>query len=383
MKNFIICAVLLAPCLLLALGLDFSFDNATISSVGGDLFYEFDLMLSAESSGSRLGTGITLISYNPEAFGTNVSGSGNVEVIRGAVLADNPPYPSFYNLIVNDNGPSTLSLTFEYMFSAGFGYPIGASPVQLMRIKLKVQNSSASSGIAFMDKVMELQQFMDDNATRYSPVTASGSLDQTLPVELSSFTAAVTLGNLVSISWITESETGVVGFKIHRGQNPELSNASQISEMISASNTSATQSYVFIDDEIYQDGRYYYWLEISEFDGSTAYHGPIPLDYTSVVEGQNPPAILYNGIGKIYPNPFNPTAYISYGLSQAGRVDLEIYNLRGQKVCSLVNGFLEAGTYKCLWDGSADNGHSCGSGVYLVRLRLGSRCFTERIMLMK
>lgn len=126
-----------------------------------------------------------------------------------------------------------------------------------------------------------------------------------------------------------------------------------------------------------------FFLPIPEFDGSAAYHGPIPLDYTSVVEGQNPPAILYSGIGKIYPNPFNPTAYISYGLSQAGRVELEIYNLRGQKVSSLVNGFLEAGTYKCLWDGSADNGEPCGSGIYLVRLRLGSRCFTERIMLMK
>ncbi|GEM_PF-3119147 len=79
-----------------------------------------------------------------------------------------------------------------------------------------------------------------------------------------------------------------------------------------------------------------------------------------------------------YPNPFNPTTTIKYALPQDSYVSLEVYNLRGQKVTTLVNGKEDAGYKIVQWDAS-----NYASGIYFYKLTAGERVFTKRMTLLK
>ena len=79
-----------------------------------------------------------------------------------------------------------------------------------------------------------------------------------------------------------------------------------------------------------------------------------------------------------YPNPFNATTMISYQLPSAGEVKLEIYNLLGSRVATLVNGEQEAGYRSVTWDAS-----DVSSGVYFYKLTAGDYTDTKRMILVK
>jgi hypothetical protein len=69
-----------------------------------------------------------------------------------------------------------------------------------------------------------------------------------------------------------------------------------------------------------------------------------------------------------YPNPFNPVTSIRFALPVDGRVNVEVFNVVGQRVRTLLNEEQKAGYHLVEWNGSADYGHSLGSGVYFLRL---------------
>ena len=79
-----------------------------------------------------------------------------------------------------------------------------------------------------------------------------------------------------------------------------------------------------------------------------------------------------------YPNPFNPTTSINFNLAKASQVELDVYNVMGQKVATLVNGKLSAGIHTATWDASA-----MSSGVYFYTLKADNQTKTYKMMLMK
>ncbi len=84
-----------------------------------------------------------------------------------------------------------------------------------------------------------------------------------------------------------------------------------------------------------------------------------------------------------YPNPFNPETTIRYQIGKRSPVRLEIYNLVGQRVRTLVHTTLEAGSYAARWDGRNDEGVSAASGVYMYRLRAGEFMATRKMLLIR
>ncbi len=84
-----------------------------------------------------------------------------------------------------------------------------------------------------------------------------------------------------------------------------------------------------------------------------------------------------------YPNPFNPATTISYTLEKSGRVELEIFNLLGEKVKTLVSVHQGAGLHRENWDGKDESGRSVSSGLYLYRLRLEKSSQTKKMMLVR
>lgn len=84
-----------------------------------------------------------------------------------------------------------------------------------------------------------------------------------------------------------------------------------------------------------------------------------------------------------YPNPFNPGTEIEYTLHKPAYVTLQIYNLLGQEVKTLVNEHQPAGSYHIIWDGKNDQGKKVSSGVYFYRLEVNEISEAKRMVLLK
>jgi hypothetical protein len=84
-----------------------------------------------------------------------------------------------------------------------------------------------------------------------------------------------------------------------------------------------------------------------------------------------------------YPNPFNPETEISFSLPERTQVSLVIYNMLGEKVKTLVNQTMDAGTYSAHWNGKDEAENSLASGIYFYRLKTESFDQTRKMVLMK
>ena len=84
-----------------------------------------------------------------------------------------------------------------------------------------------------------------------------------------------------------------------------------------------------------------------------------------------------------YPNPFNPVTRIDYALAEATDTKLEIYNVRGQRVRTLVDHHLEAGLHFVHWDSRDMKGQSVAAGIYFYRITAGERTATRKMLLLR
>ena len=84
-----------------------------------------------------------------------------------------------------------------------------------------------------------------------------------------------------------------------------------------------------------------------------------------------------------YPNPFNPTTTISYNLEHTGNVKLQVFNVKGQLVRTLVDEVKNAGEHSITWHGEDNNFHSVASGVYFYRLETEAGNHVQRMLLLK
>jgi hypothetical protein len=83
------------------------------------------------------------------------------------------------------------------------------------------------------------------------------------------------------------------------------------------------------------------------------------------------------------PNPFNPTTEIAYSIPKSTQVKLEVLNILGQSVRTLVDDYKVAGNYSVIWDGRDNSQHSVASGIYLYRIAAGEYSETRKMVLMK
>jgi hypothetical protein len=84
-----------------------------------------------------------------------------------------------------------------------------------------------------------------------------------------------------------------------------------------------------------------------------------------------------------YPNPFNPETRIAFNITNPGKVTLDIFNIKGQKVKTLVDDYLEAGNHSFMWNGRNENNKEVASGVYLYKIKNASFSSTKKMILMK
>ena len=206
----------------------------------------------------------------------------------------------------------------------------------------------------------------------------------TVPVELSSFTATITAQNFVQLTWVSQSESNVMGYNVYRNTSDDLSSAINISELIEGTNTSEAHTYTYLDRELEQSGTYYYWLENVDLDGTMSYYGPVNVVFSVEDEEGGTPGINFKTkLENAYPNPFNPNTNIRYQLKEAGDVKIDIYNARGQLVRSFSRTHDAPGYYQINWDGRDSSGKTVSSGVYQYKMTSGKYHSTKKMVLKK
>ena len=195
--------------------------------------------------------------------------------------------------------------------------------------------------------------------------TRVANIDYTIPVELVSFTANTTR-NEVELNWITSTETNNQGFTIERMGIDGV--FEEVGYVAGFGTTTEPKSYSFTDSKL-ENGSYTYRLKQIDFDGSYEYSSEVtvevelPLEYT---------------LEQNYPNPFNPNTTINYSIAEDGFVKLAVYNLLGEEVATLVNGFQKAERYNVSF-----NANSLSSGVYVYKIEAANYSSSKKLVLMK
>lgn len=123
----------------------------------------------------------------------------------------------------------------------------------------------------------------------------------------------------------------------------------------------------------------------SEISGGT-YSGAIgflPIAVGGVnIEEEKIQSVMTN-VSQNYPNPFNPETTINYSIKKDLNVLIEIYNIKGQKVKTLVDEFRKAGYHSVIWNGKDSGGKPVSSGLYFYRMKTDKYQKIRKMLLLK
>ena len=196
-------------------------------------------------------------------------------------------------------------------------------------------------------------------------VTATDN-NNPLPVELTSFSAILT-DKAVLLNWITATEVNNYGFDVERMRDGEDWKALGFVE--GNGNSNSPKEYNFLDSEVNSAGTYSYRLKQIDNEGSYEFSKSIEVNFGSPINFK---------LNQNYPNPFNPSTTISFNLSKSGVVALRVYNLVGEEIKTLAEGYKEAGIYTVNF-----NAEGLPSGMYLYRLSTNGFTQTKKMLFMK
>jgi hypothetical protein len=197
-----------------------------------------------------------------------------------------------------------------------------------------------------------------------------------LPVQLATFSATLLENNFVRLDWSTLSETNNLGFEIQKSQRVTGQFATIPNSFVPGHGTTLEPHYYTYTDSFTSAGKWDYRLKQIDFDGDIHYTEPIHVYILTGVDGTEESSPTEFVLHQNYPNPFNPTTIIRYALPKESHVTLEVYNLLGQKVATLVDATRRTGIHNEAFDAS-----ELSSGVYMYKLSASGQTFTRKMIL--
>jgi uncharacterized repeat protein (TIGR01451 family) len=227
--------------------------------------------------------------------------------------------------------------------------------------------------------IMSRFRFSSTPGLSYTGLAADGEVedylvDTMVPVELTSFTAESKNG-FALLLWQTQTESDNLGFYVYRSDKVAGKYIKVNDEIIKgAGNSESVHEYTFLDNTTETGKTYFYKL------GDVSYSGTITMH--EAVESSIGMPTEY-AMSQNYPNPFNPSTTIEFSIEQDGMVSLEIFNVSGQHVRTLVSEQRKAGLYQVTWDSHNDNGIQVPSGIYLYSINVNGFKQTRRMAFTK
>ena len=173
----------------------------------------------------------------------------------------------------------------------------------------------------------------------------------------------------IDLSWTTNYEENCAGFNIYRSESKD-DNFEPINEYV----ITGQREYSYHDVTSMAGKTYYYKLENVSTYGNRKFHHTISVT-ASIPEKYS----LYPN----YPNPFNARTSFKYEIPVASQVRIEVCNVLGRKVKTLINEKKEAGFYTVFWDGIDDRGESVVSGIYFYSLITNKGKMTRKMVVVR
>jgi hypothetical protein len=144
---------------------------------------------------------------------------------------------------------------------------------------------------------------------------------------------------------------------------------------------------IVMDGTLLEDGMYEGLLHITAWDENVEIPSiDVPVTFWVDLVGIGDGEVLLPqefALNQNYPNPFNARTEIRYALPVDSDVKLEVYNILGQKVATLVDGEKEAGYHLFIWDGTSTSGEVVASGMYLYKLVTDEKTFVRKMLMLK
>ena len=245
----------------------------------------------------------------------------------------------------------------------------------------KIMASDAQSGDAFgtvsiSDNYAIIGAYDEDSggSTAGAAYIYESIADLALPVELTSFTATAR-DKQVTLKWATASEVNNQGFVILRAsekdsQYTEISSFKYNDDLIGAGTSPTQHDYNFVDKYVFNGHTYWYKLIDVNISGIRTEHGPISVKV--------PLMPIEFKLFQNYPNPFNPSTSIEFTLPKANDVRVEVFNIAGQNIETLLNKSMPAGYHEVEF-----NAQNLSSGIYFYKIQAGKFQDVKKMILIK
>ncbi|MFC1898632.1 carboxypeptidase regulatory-like domain-containing protein, partial [Candidatus Cloacimonadota bacterium] len=169
----------------------------------------------------------------------------------------------------------------------------------------------------------------------------------------------------VYLSWDAPTERGLASYNVYR-------------DNVMIAEDVAVTGYI---DENVAAGTYFYKVQ-AVYDGGWTSDFSNEFEIT-VTDAGNQLIPLSTELQGNYPNPFNPITTIRFALSEDSNVSLEIFNIKGEKVRTLIQEHLAAQYHNIIWNGKDDAGKQTSSGIYFYKMKAGKYLSTKKMILMK
>jgi len=292
-----------------------------------------------------------------------------------------------YTLTLTNTGPNLAGVSAQILlpqmvegFGAGSGLDCGSDslcePSEIITWDLGTLTSSESDSLTF-DVSLSTQAPPGQVIRSLVLITLNGrhemsagtdlviGADTPLPVEFASFSGTAS-DEAVTLSWQTAAETNNAGFDVERSVDGDVFTAIGFEK--GQGTTTEAQTYRFVDTDVPFADTLHYRLRQVDLDGTA--------EYSSVVTVRLTPrrlALLPNA-----PNPFRTATQLRYTLAEDAPVLLQVYDLLGRRVATLVDAEQSVGRYEVAMDG-----RQLTSGAYFVRLQAGAQVQTQRIAVVR
>ncbi len=201
-------------------------------------------------------------------------------------------------------------------------------------------------------------------------------IDTAMPVELTTFKATNEDG-CIMLTWQTATETNNFGFEVQRtplnppfGKGGTQGGWTKIGFVKGVGNSSVPQTYSFTDKSITGGSGYEYRLKQIDYNGNYIYSNVLEITANQIIKDYS--------LSQNYPNPFNPSTKIDYSIPKAGMVVLKVYDLLGNEVSTLVNGYKQAGSYSVIF-----NALKLASGMYIYELKSSGYFCRKKMIFLK
>ncbi len=174
----------------------------------------------------------------------------------------------------------------------------------------------------------------------------------------------------VLLTWETANETNNFAFEVQRSSDKKYF---QKIGFVPAKKEQAKNKYIFVDEQP-KSGTIFYRLRQISLEGTSQYTTLVQISCAL------PKSIFLN---QNFPNPFNSTTQVKYGLTVQGKINIVIYNSLGQKIKSLVNTEQQPNKYIVSWNGKDDAGQNVPSGVYILSVQMDDLSSKIKMLLLR